>query len=471
MTSAITRGTLLGLAIGIALLGCSSAQSTTAGSRAVGNVGEVGLSLSLPDGIKIDQLDWTIRDSAGSDVLDSQHDSPGPILLPVGTSSIAFEVGSIPAGTGYTITLGGTDSNSDPCSGVSAAFDVVAGATSSATVNVVCWADAGVQVLGADAGTGNVIIQGGVTVETLDGGTVVCPGIAGVSAGPLNTLVGGPPVNFNTSVVGPAASYAWTQSPAIGTFSDATAANPSFTCDQAGSATITLTVSASGSSVCAAELNTTALMTVTCSPGLDASESDSEVDGCVSSSTTCNSNCLDTCGNTCTGGDCCVANGTCGGRAWNITIQTVNGYYLTAVNGGGVGGPPSGNCPAVIYTNVSTPEPGPWETFTCIALGANQVAFQTATGDYMTAVGGGGIGGPNADPYEIHTDVSPTRWLGPWEQFQIVWLSGEECALKTDNGDWVTAVSGGGCGEPGDSYAIRTNATSIGPDETFTINY
>jgi hypothetical protein len=153
-----------------------------------------------------------------------------------------------------------------------------------------------------------------------------------------------------------------------------------------------------------------------------------------------------------------------------VTIQTVDGHFLTAVNGGGVGGPNSGPDSAAIHTDAAYPAPGPWETFTCVSLGKNRLAFQTQSGSFLTAVNAGGMGGPNANPYQIHTDVPPTRAVGPWEQFRLVRLEGSKCALQTKTGFWLTAVNGGGWGEAANRFPIHTDARRVGPWETFTIN-
>jgi hypothetical protein len=67
---------------------------------------------------------------------------------------------------------------------------------------------------------------------------------------------------------------------------------------------------------------------------------------------------------------------------------------------------------------VSSPVPGPWETFECVAVGHDELAFRMSRGTYLTAVNGGGIGGPNANPYPVHTDATK---VGPWEEFGLVW--------------------------------------------------
>lgn len=46
-------------------------------------------------------------------------------------------------------------------------------------------------------------------------------------------------------------------------------------------------------------------------------------------------------------------------RAHVVKIQTCNGYYLTAVNGGGVGGSNHGSGSAAMHTDANSPAPGP----------------------------------------------------------------------------------------------------------------
>lgn len=66
-----------------------------------------------------------------------------------------------------------------------------------------------------------------------------------------------------------------------------------------------------------------------------------------------------------------------------VTIQTINGNYLTAVNGGGVGGPNTGPLSAAIHTDATSI--GPWETFTCVRVAPpNRFAFRTGSGTYLT---------------------------------------------------------------------------------------
>jgi hypothetical protein len=149
-----------------------------------------------------------------------------------------------------------------------------------------------------------------------------------------------------------------------------------------------------------------------------------------------------------------------------VTIRTSNGHYLTAVNGGGVGGPNSGSQLGAIHTDARAI--GPWETFVCERRGPDRMTFRTNDGHFLTAVNGGGIGGPNDNPYQLHTD---TTSVGPWEQFRIIYRGRDLCALQTSDGHYVSAVNRGGWGDQdsGNQFPIHTNATRVGPWEIFVI--
>jgi hypothetical protein len=91
------------------------------------------------------------------------------------------------------------------------------------------------------------------------------------------------------------------------------------------------------------------------------------------------------------------------GGKW--AIRTVNGRYLTAVNGGGVA------TADAIHTD-ATQVKG-WEQFTLVPLGDGAYAIQTLNGRYLTAVNGGGVAGPDS----IHTDAAQAQ---AWERFTLV---------------------------------------------------
>jgi hypothetical protein len=92
-------------------------------------------------------------------------------------------------------------------------------------------------------------------------------------------------------------------------------------------------------------------------------------------------------------------------------------------------------------------------------------ALRTERGTFVTAVNGGGIGGPNNSLSPFHTDA---RALGVDEVFRVAFEHGGKVTLRTRKGFYVTAVNGGGYGGP-NSVPVHTDATSIGPWETFQV--
>jgi hypothetical protein len=139
-----------------------------------------------------------------------------------------------------------------------------------------------------------------------------------------------------------------------------------------------------------------------------------------------------------------------------FAFRTKKGYYLTAINGGG-----RSMAPTIITAATSA---GPWEKFRIVvadpAVTAFDKSFQTATGNYVTAVNGGGM---TSDA--LHTDATQVRG---WEQFRMNNLSVEHVAatyyeLYTIGGRDVTAVGAGGHYED----AIHTDAVHVDTWEEF----
>jgi hypothetical protein len=164
-------------------------------------------------------------------------------------------------------------------------------------------------------------------------------------------------------------------------------------------------------------------------------------------------------------------------------ILTPNGRnMLTAVNYGGLGGPDNGPGVVALHTDKkTTTTPGPWETFQLIlqpgsTLGPGmKFALQTMNGDYITAINGGGIGGPNNNTCPIHTDATNPS---TWEAFSLnvddsvnppaVTIS---TVFPPAGGTtyFLTAVDGGGIGGP-NTQPVHSDATSIGPWQQFTFS-
>ena len=142
-------------------------------------------------------------------------------------------------------------------------------------------------------------------------------------------------------------------------------------------------------------------------------------------------------------------------------IQTVlKKNYLTAVGGGG-------RITDVIHTNAT--QPRSWERFRLIPypqVGGSSTpgsfAIQTASGNYLTAVSGGG-----RTTDVLHTDA--TR-IAAWEKFSLQVLTNPGVygayAIRTGNGrNYLTATGGGGHNT--DPPAVHTDATNVGSWEMF----
>lgn len=157
-------------------------------------------------------------------------------------------------------------------------------------------------------------------------------------------------------------------------------------------------------------------------------------------------------------------------------IQTSNGKnYLTAVNGGGLGP----NNSVALNTNRTTAQQ--WETFNLILqpgsppIGSGmKFALQTSDGkNYLTAINGGGIGGPNDATCPVHTDATTPS---SWEFFTLSINDAVNPAtvqikpfsiLPLTPGYYVTAVNGGGVGGP-NTQPVHSDATTVGPWELFS---
>lgn len=150
--------------------------------------------------------------------------------------------------------------------------------------------------------------------------------------------------------------------------------------------------------------------------------------------------------------------------ARRIAITTVDGHFLTAADGGGYGGPDNG--PGAVALHSDAGRADVWEKFEWIWLDEKhgKFALRTMAGTFLTAVNGGGIGGPNDGRSPFHTDATH---LGADEVFQVESDGAGKISLRTRKGFYMTAVNGGRVGGP-NTTPLHTDAKSIGPWETFT---
>ncbi|MFI7112614.1 PASTA domain-containing protein [Nonomuraea sp. NPDC050227] len=132
------------------------------------------------------------------------------------------------------------------------------------------------------------------------------------------------------------------------------------------------------------------------------------------------------------------------------TFQTVNtGNYLTAVGGGG-------RTTDVIHSDATVARS--WERFTLVDAGDGvHVGIRTLTGNYLTAVNGGGL----------QTDVihSNATLLQAWEKFALVRQGGDGFAIQTVDGHFLTAVGGGNR----TTDVVHSDATQVRSWELFRV--
>jgi hypothetical protein len=111
------------------------------------------------------------------------------------------------------------------------------------------------------------------------------------------------------------------------------------------------------------------------------------------------------------------------GSNWRYSIWVpYNGTLLQAMGGGGR---------IKDALHATEPPTGNWGKFTLIRQGDGSYAIQTANGNFITAVGGGGLssGPPNSD--NLHTDATQIQ---AWEKFRFVDMGDCTYAIQTVNG-------------------------------------
>jgi len=249
----------LGIAITAISVAACSTQPGSTGSGGSGNgttaslngnqggdVGSIGATLQIAPGVTVPSLNWTITSTTNTSlppytgVVQIQNDAG------VAANSVEFVAGGILAGS-YTVTLSGTDSNGDPCTGTSATVTVTPGAVSSAVVIVQCTV-ATDAALAADVTTGSIAVDAGVF---LDGqAPYQCPGITSFAISPAEVL---PPQTAALSSIssgfsGGTETFLWSTTCTGATITNATSASATFSCGSELNVTcpVTLTVNLDG---------------------------------------------------------------------------------------------------------------------------------------------------------------------------------------------------------------------------------
>jgi hypothetical protein len=159
------------------------------------------------------------------------------------------------------------------------------------------------------------------------------------------------------------------------------------------------------------------------------------------------------------------------GLSLNKTVQariiTREGGLLLAVNGGGLGSADSGPDATALRTDATSP--GALGRFTFVSRGTH-FALRTAKGYYVTAVDGGGIGDTLLKRGIHQPLVTNGTSSSPYSIFTLIPLTGNQIAIRTSDGQhYVTAVDGGGFEGHG-RVPIRTITKTAGTNEWFKLD-
>jgi hypothetical protein len=215
------RGILLAALVGVGTLGinCSS-------SKKGNNVGQVTMALTLPSGVTVDSVHWTISSTSIAAV--AQGD--------INTSDLhatASVFTSYPASMGDTVTMHAVTSAGKSCDGTSPTFSVMAGQVAMTMVTLNCGGSTPTQT------QGSVDVNG----SFVEGDN--CPLLTSWVASPLQTSAFGGKIDVNGTATDADAAdvltFTWTAT--SGSFTNPSAAMTQFVCAAGGSQILTLTVS------------------------------------------------------------------------------------------------------------------------------------------------------------------------------------------------------------------------------------
>lgn len=228
----VVAGVVTGVVVAVLslMVGCSTEPAPA--------MGGMTMDLDIAPGVSIDTVSWTIQNAATGYLRSGDVDVQF-------SSTLAFQVGALPAGSGYTIALSAMSvDGAFQCAG-SAEFEVSAQTTTPVAIQLYCSA--------TTAGTGTVLVTGT---------TQICAALTALEASPLETSVHAPIALSATGAAGGLpVSYAWTAT--AGSFDNPQSETPTFTCPATpGPVTITVAVSPSAP---ACHTVTSQSVTVTCS--------------------------------------------------------------------------------------------------------------------------------------------------------------------------------------------------------------
>ena len=193
--------------------------------KASGDLGEIHVALSLPDGTAIDSVSWTVLSSTSTEIASGTLNTSGS-----GTPSF---ISSLPAGVGDIVNMMATTTGGVSCIGTSSPFNIVAGQSTKVTLNLMC---------------GNTVADGGSLGSVVVSGTLVpgdhCPTLADWFISPQQTTGTDPidvTVTGSDADVGDTLTYAWTAT--AGSFTTSATATTKYICAATGLQELTVAIS------------------------------------------------------------------------------------------------------------------------------------------------------------------------------------------------------------------------------------
>ena len=179
--------------------------------------------------------------------------------------------------------------------------------------------------------------------------------------------------------------------------------------------------------------------------------------------------------------------------SFSANILTSTNNFVTAQNGGGIGGPDT-TTPGTFAVHTDRTAFQGASTFETLNFvqpqghQTNQFGLQTSAGFFLTAEQGGGINSAQ-EPIQTYA-TAPNAWqlftlnfqpaLGlnsPYDALSGRWLgwtvtppSGQKVTVQVDNTNFLTVVHNGGINDQGTGLAISSNRTQMLGWETFTLD-
>jgi hypothetical protein len=134
-------GGVVTAAFGAIPLACSSGENghggQTTGSGQGDDVGSMGVALTLPSGAVVSSVTYDLLNSSNQPVTLAGAPNPGTVNVS-NSAAINFQLGGVPAATGDSISLTATLQGGGNCQGNATGINITAGATTHATVNMLC---------------------------------------------------------------------------------------------------------------------------------------------------------------------------------------------------------------------------------------------------------------------------------------------------------------------------------------------